>query len=435
MKNLKFLIALFSITLFTFTSCQKESLEDIQSGQETEMLSGEELPTTAAVSTEEIQAIRDQQIQSFKKEAQDGSLAFTRTSGATSRSRTITDINCGSTMNGTTRGETNTVSKYSGADKVYLLEVSSKKDVKLQLSNLRSDLDMFVAEVLVDGFGRKLIGTYLAADLQGGTSSETIDIALDRGEYFIIIETYGFESDFRLSVSCSGGPTTPNPEHCEDFQNLTAGYHVGISDQSNLWNLWSNTANDALVLHENSNSSNKVVKIDNSRFGYQDVVRDIIGLPLTRGWYTMEFDMYVAQNSVAEFLTEKTSSYGQEQGVKFKVKNNRLTITYRGKEYTANTRISSNTWTHVAMSFDMVNNRVIVLMNGIRITMRADTKLNSRNLGRKSIQGINFFGNEANSKFYIDNVCIQELEEGYDNPVMPFIINGSQIEEIDLTGA
>ena len=60
-----------------------------------------------------------------------------------------------------------------------------------------------------------------------------------------------------------------------------------------------------------------MVKIDNSRFGYQDIVRDIIGLPISSGWYTMKFDLYVANNSVAEFLTEKTGSYGAEQGFKF----------------------------------------------------------------------------------------------------------------------
>ena len=246
--------------------------------------------------------------------------------------------------------------------------------------------------------------------------SPLLNSILSRGEYFIIVETYEFESDFRLSLTCKGGPTTPAPRHCEDFQHLTASYDRGISDQSNLWNLWSNNANDGLVLHENSSSSNKVVKIDNSRFGYQDVVRDIIGLPISSGWYTMKFDLYVANNSVAEFLTEKTGSYGAEQGFKFKVNNGRLTITYRDRTFTTNTRIPTNTWTQVAMSFDMRHNRVTVLMNGIRVIMRADAKLASRNLGRKSIYGLNFFGNEYNSKFHIDNVCIQEIESEYDDP-------------------
>lgn len=441
MRTLRFLALLTLASFFCFTSCQKEALEETQEQlQSTEFISGEVLATTAGTNSAEIQAIRNEQIASFKKEAKTGTLQFEETTGrASSRSRSITDISCGTSINGTTRGETNTVSKYEGSDKVYLLNLDGKKDVSIQLSQLQSDLDLFVTEVLVDGFGRKFIGDYLTSGTKGGTSSEDIDLELSKGEYFIIVETYEFESNFKLSVSCKGDTQNPvpgpDPVHCENYQNLVANYDRGISEQSNLWNLWRGDFNDALVLHENSNSSNKVIKIDNSRFGHQDVVRDIIGLPISSGWYTMEFDLFVAGNSgVAEMLTEKTRSYGEEQGFKLKVENNQLKITHRNKVTTAKTRIPSNTWIRVAMSFDMVSNRIIVLINGVRITMRADAQRAKTNQGRRSIQGINFYGDEFRSKFHIDNVCINEIEIGHDDPTKPFCSGPDPcFEEIDLS--
>ena len=138
MRNSKIVIALFAITLFALTSCQKENIENThEAAQQTELLSGEELPTTAAVSKEEIQTIRKQQVESFKKEAQAGDLAFTEAgirslNSSSSRSRTITNISCGNTKNGTTRNETNTVSRYDGADKVYLLAMNNKQDIRIQ---------------------------------------------------------------------------------------------------------------------------------------------------------------------------------------------------------------------------------------------------------------------------------------------------------------
>lgn len=440
MKNLKVVFALVIATIFMLTSCQKEQMSDMQTASKSTTtandayLTGEELPIIETYSKEEISLIREEQMGSFAKEAKLGTRKFTANNGSSSsRSRTITDIACGDVKSGTTRGETNTVDIYPGADKVYLLEMSRADEVDFKLSNLRSDLDLFIAEVIVDNYGRQLIGNYLKSSDNEGNSEESFSIQLDKGAYFVIVETYEFGSDFQLSVKCrnQGGNTTPADRACEDYQSLSANYNYGIAAQSNHWNLWTNNANDGLVLHESAYAANKVVKFDNQRFGYQDVVRDIIGLPLTRGYYFMNFDLFVANNSIAEMLTEKTANYGQEQGFYLKVEGERLNIEYKGRSYTARTRIPSNTWHNVAMAFDLQANEITVLINGIRIIMRANGKIASSNTGRKSVQGINFFGSSSKSKFHIDNVCIEEVEPGYDSPIYSTTGN-SYGEVIDL---
>ncbi|MEM6317090.1 MAG: PPC domain-containing protein [Bacteroidota bacterium] len=422
MRNLKVVFAFVFATIFMLTSCQKDQMQDVQATQKSSLtndgdhLTGEELPTIESYDEEEIRRMRQDQITSFSKDVELGSMKFATTSNlASSRSRTVTPIDCGDVKSGTTRGETNTVDIYSGADKVYRVELDRAGKVEFDLSHMRSDLDLFVTELLEDNFGRQFIGNLLATSDNGGTDNERISLDLKAGKYFIVVETYQFGSDFKLSVNCenTGHPNPPTYKACEDYQTLRASYDEGISEQSNHWNLWSPYAEDGLVLYESSRSSNKVVKFDAQRFGYQDVVRDIIGLPLSRGYYFMDFDMWVAPNGVAEMYSEKTQYYGEEQGFKLKVQNEQLTITHKGQDYTAYTRIPSNTWHKVSMAFDLRENQITILINGIRIIMRANAQRNSSYNGQKSIQGIGFFTGERNSKFHIDNVCIEEVEPGY----------------------
>lgn len=428
MKNLKVVFALVFATIFMLTSCQKENLETVNTKtQQSNYLSGEELPTIESFTSAEVANIRQAQITSFTKEAKIGKMNFNETTAANSRSRTITDIKCGDVQDGTTRGETNTVDIYDGADKVYLLEMTESDKVTIDLSGLRGDLDLFLTTVLQDGFGRKVIGEFLGSSEKFDRDSESIELDLEKGAYFIIVETFDTASDFQLAITCEN--QNRPPVFCEDYQDLDDNYHEGISEQSNLWNIWGSTARDGLVLHETVTSANKVVKIDFRRFGYQDVVRDITGLPLTNGIYEMNFDLFTT-SGVTEMLSEKTPNYGQEQGFKIRIDNGQLVVTHKRKETRARTRLQRNTWHNVNMFLDIKHNEIFVQTNGLMIIMNADARIDATRKGRKSIQGINFFGNEANSKFHVDNVCVTEYEPGYDIPTK--ITSDAGYEVIDL---
>jgi hypothetical protein len=418
------------------TSCKKEGQEMQTTIQETERVTGEDLPQTEAISAEEISKMRQAKISSYTKEVEKNILKPVEITSiqANSRSRTVTNIACGDTKSGTTRGETNTIDVFSNnigkSDKIYLLETSQRGKVRINLTHLQSDLDLFVFEVAKDNYGREYIGNELYSSYNEDRDAEYIEGELDRGKYFIIVETYRFESNFQLSVKCDNGSggNHPYPTFCEDYQNLYTSYTTGISEQSNHWKLWDYYSRDGLVLLENYNSNNKVVKLDNSRFGYQSTVRELTGVTLTRGYYTMKFDLYIPSTNRANFSTEKTRFFGQEQGFDITIENGRLSIEHKGSTYTANNRVPTNRWISVQMAFDIVNDKITVIINNdIQITMNASAN-KSYCYGRKSIQGINFFTNSYNSKFHIDNVCVTEIEPGV---TYPFTIS-SITESIDL---
>ena len=431
MKNRINLCLLVASSLLIF-SCSKDS-EFIEANDKTglqdqpitQSKTGEDLPISH-FDDDKMVVEKLFQIESFKKELENqNDLQFTeietvKNVTGLAKSRSISPINCGDVKFGTTINETNTVSQYYGADKVYILSLDKRTEIELTLANLNSDLDLFLAEVLQDSYGRKLIGSYLASSTLGGSNSESIHRELDKGEYFIIVETYSSESSFSIGVDCGfSNPGGPNPIDCEDMESYN--YWTGITQQSNFWNKWTSSTNDGKVKYENYRLDNKVVKFDAGRFGYQDVVRDIIGLPLNHGWYTMSFDIWVASGHEATFLSEKTERYGQEQGFKIKLNNGFLSVTHKGRQYNAQTRLPQNSWVSVYMSFDITYNTIYVVVDSITIIMEASAQRSSSSNGRKSIEGVNFYTDSSNSKFHIDNVCVEELEPGYDDPTIDSI--------------
>ncbi len=426
MKNLVKLFSILTLAIL-ITSCEKDQFQESYFDESQTDLSGELMGEK--VSQQEFENLskaisktnRNTKIADFSnKELQEDLL----------RSRYIYPIQCGSLVYSTTLGETNTVSVYTGADKVYELKLDSKTDLEFNLNQLYTDLDLFLAEVVTDASGRKLIGNYLGQSTNAANQDETIKTTLEKGNYFVIVETYNYEGPFALEVKCKkvNGPWT----HCEDFENLVTSYSQGVSQQSAFWTKWSNQAGDGLVLYENSQYNNKVVKFDARRFGYQDAVRSIIGLPLSAGLYEVNFKMYIPAYKRADFLTEKTQQFGEEQGHMFTLENGTSTLKYRGNTYSAYTKYDSDKWIDIVMYFDMENNLTYTYIdNKVLFITDARSKINSRNWGLNSIFGINFFTKRYNSKFHIDNVCIVEHIPGYDDPLkIKYDING--IETIDM---
>jgi hypothetical protein len=417
MKKLNLVFIILFATIFFMTSCKKEGQEMTTTLQDTERITGETLPKTEGISSEEIDRIRQAKILSYTKESQKNSLETTEFNGVqtNARSRTITNIACGNTKYGTTRGETNTIDVYTGkSDKIYFLETNKRGEIEINLTHLQSDLDLFVFEAKQDNYGRKYIGRELHSSDNFDVNNENIKAELDRGTYYIIIETYKFESNFQLSVKCRGGNSTT--KFCEDYQNLQASYSRGITEQSNHWKLWDNNANDALVLYEKQNSNNKVVKIDKQRFQHQDVVRELTGSTLSRGRYITEFDLYIPSSSRVDFLSEKTRYFGQKQGFAITINNGVLSVKNGGRSTFGSYQIPTNTWIKVLIDFNITNNKILVLVNrNSLIMMDASANLESCH-GSKSIHGINFYTKASNSKFHIDNMCITEIEPNSDYP-------------------
>src|SRR5690606_34880280 len=141
-------------------------------------------------------------------------------------------------------------------------EVNKKSDIKITLSRMSEDLDLYLSEIFVDAYGRELVGNLLAKSERGGVDDEEITTKVNAGEYFIIVDSYNSSGRFTLTAQ---DITPPRPgTFCEDYDNLTATLHAGygISRQSDTWNLWEPSSGDGRVLYEDRITDNKVVKMD-----------------------------------------------------------------------------------------------------------------------------------------------------------------------------
>jgi hypothetical protein len=244
-----------------------------------------------------------------------------------SRSRLWYPLSCGYYHTGSTLGETSSATFYPGPDRIYILRLREEKAVEITLSHLSSDHDLFVAKL--DTVGSSLrIGSTLATSLHTGTDWERVSIILPPGNYLAIADAYTSAGSYRMGFVCA---TPSYSMACENYDDLTASYTSGISVQSTLWRNWSVYSNDGKVLHESyARPTNKVVKFDHSRFGYQNAVRSFTNYHIIGGAFEISFDAYVPAGKKAEFISEKLSRFGSagEQGFYFKLDNGRIYALY-----------------------------------------------------------------------------------------------------------
>jgi len=342
------------------------------------------------------------------------------------RARGVEGISFGYSIHSSTVNQGNSISRnfgHPGEDRVYKLEINTNADIKITLSQMNTDLDLYLSEIYEDAYGRELVGNLLAKSERGGTNDEEITIKVNAGEYFIIVDSYTNSGRFTLTAQDITPP--PPPRFCEDYENLTATHHpgYGISRQTNTWSLWEPNAGDGRVLYEDGFTDNKVVKMDWGRFYYQDVVRTLIGLPITHGLYTMDFKMYVPYGYSSGFRSEKLVETGRnhsESGFKITIDEyGRLTFIQNGITKHSNYRVSQDRWIDINLVFDMTYNTIYAVIDHSVIVYFSASAPRFRYGGyMKSIAGMNFFANESGMKYHIDDVCVTEIEPGYENPII-----------------
>ena len=430
MKNL---LKLFTIAIFigSLTSCADEFSSNEYEDQMTDAmqatdLSGESLPE---IDPSEFNEYAKEEymnkIESNQREYND--VSKTELTEDLLRDNNITTINCGSDFWSTTSGQSSTVEIHANQpDQLYKIVLPTKKRIKVDLYNLSKDLDLFIYSSW-RFWGVDFVGSEVAKNIQFGTTSETVDVELEAGTYYIIVESWATPGSFKLRTNCYNPvPVTS----CRYHEDLNPSYNYGVSYQSDRWCKWPG-ANDGKVLNMSPTDGNNVVKFDGSRFGYQDAVRHLGELPLSGGVYTISWYMYIPSGKRAEFVTEKTDHAGQEQGVYFKLDNGHITTKHAGHTASAGTHYPESQWFKVKMIVDM-NNRRVYTRIGNSVTIKATTRktVNSSINRSNKIFGIDFFTKVYSSKFHIDNVCVTEgLEGGHSIPSMYWGVS----ESIDLT--
>lgn len=197
-----------------------------------------------------------------------------------------TVISCGQTINGTTsngannfessdyRNCHNTNSSFNAKDKLYKIEVNSTSTLRVRLSGLSDDLDIFLLE---DCSPAKCI----AKSTNDGTRTDEIVLPNARGTYYIVVDGYRSQEQgaFNLRVTC-GGTTPSRPDFYISNATISdnsvqPGQIISGECRQNVANASSNySVNMAYVLSSNTT------------FGSSDVVldTDVSTLSPTDSW-------------------------------------------------------------------------------------------------------------------------------------------------------
>ena len=417
------------VLLLVITSCQQDDFDTIEESipveevPESGILTGDEIEPTHKEEGQherELQAELDEKFKTLNLNAE----LLISEDQMKARSRYYYPLSCGYYNIGRTTDETNTASFYPGPDRIYFFTLSSTRQVRITLTDMRADHDLFLTHVQRDALGRMRMGSTITTSLRTGFDDESIDVVLPAGRYFMVVDSYRGTSSFKLKLNCSN-PVYTN--QCKNHDNLIASYSNGISNQSSFWRKWSTSANDGKVLYESySTYPNKVVKFDQPRFGYQDAVRSLTNYHIIGGSFEMDFDLYIPSGKKGEFVSEKLSRFGSygEQGFYVKLENGRIYVKHGGRYRLASTRYPTNRWFKVKIIYYMNSDRIYIRFDdNLMVEVTASRTVNSRSTSIRSIWGLNFTADRSNSKFHIDNICVKR----YTGSGSPWLIGANEM--------
>jgi len=213
--------------------------------------------------------------------------------------------------------------------------------------------------------------------------------------YGEIIGSLGFWSndlDGSLEIqslihSCT--KSTGNNNNCswgDDFESYRSGAKVAYDNEggnSEKWHRWSNNSPSGVV------TANKTLEFNNRKYGFQDVVFNL-GIQSTN-IYKVSWKMYIESNSLAYFNVQHTNNSNDFiSGGKYKVTFRETSARYQ------------NRWFDVDLYVDLDRNKLkLVVDNGRDVLERNYTS---------TLGGINFAA-YPNAHFYIDDICMQEVNQ------------------------
>jgi len=123
-------------------------------------------------------------------------------------------LNCsdnvmGNTANGEDNFQSYNSTDYTGSELIYTFTLANNGTVDIQLTGLNADLDVFLLSACDP------VNAIIDGSINGGNDSENINVNVNAGTYFIIVDGYaGAQSTFNLALSCDGGTgncNTPPP--------------------------------------------------------------------------------------------------------------------------------------------------------------------------------------------------------------------------------
>ncbi len=234
MRNLNIILVTILFAAFTFTSCEKESITELQDS------------TTTVAATNE-RGIPAAGIHIVNEAVQTQATAKTISQRASSRSRTVTAIDCGTDYDGCTKGQGSSLNinnypscirdlnaSFNGEDQLFYLVVPSTPEAivtyEIELTGMSQDLDLFLLALDANGY----IADCKAISINAGATDEKISVTgLAPGAYAVVVDAYkgGIVSHFNLAVYCSAVSANP-PTITETAASQVTSVQFGIKDEN-----------------------------------------------------------------------------------------------------------------------------------------------------------------------------------------------------------
>ena len=169
-----------------------------------------------------------------------------------------------------------------------------------------------------------------------------------------------------------------------DFESMPVGANVSDDQKggnSEKFSKWTPNSPDGIV------TADKTLEINNSKYGFQDVVFTL-GIQ-SRNIYKVSWQMYIESNSLAYFNVQHTNNWRNfKSGGEFRRTFGTNLTQYQGR------------WFDVELYVDLDRNKLKLIVDDGRYI--AEETYNS------TLGGINFAA-YPNAHFYIDNICMQEV--------------------------
>ena len=400
---------LIAVTFFAFTSCQKEQIS-VPVKTEATNAADQAIPEKEE-NTDPKLKIETQGI-GFQENLFTTEISSPRVlkQMAHSRSPIVFDdvVLCGDNLWDTNKGKGNgfngsvyvnqgclsTNYGFLGEDASYLLWVEDAGGYDIQLSNVSVDLDIFLFSLKEDGS----LGQCLGYSIQGGTSKELISVGLDLGIYALIVDApyTGTVSDYALSITCA---VVSNLELCDYFD----AYNNGAAITNNYdWIKYLPHSGDGYISNARGLNSTQSLYCDDDT----DIV-NLIGKEYKSGVHYLSWAMYVPSGKSGAFIFEKYAQPGKENSIRvFMRSNGKIDIYAKGQLFHSPFTYKQNQWVDIDVTYSLNQGQCALSIDGNHIAnFSATVQALSSSAGQKRLAGINFWGFESNSEFYIDDLC------------------------------
>ncbi len=333
-------------------------------------------------------------------------------------------ISCGQTIQGHTLDETNDFTgydydcyygnyDYKGNDKVYKIHVPYYSTLKIDLTYLTDNLDLF----LLNSCGDYV--ECLGKSTNGGKQEEHITLYNAQGTYYIVVDAhyYGLTAGYLLTANCHPVSLAtcecydyPYYSVCEDFDDRTYG---PISSQVDCWSTWSGIEEGNEDPHVRGTSSDKYLKMEG--VGYDWDPQENVVLKLgnrTNGKYELKFKMYVKGAKKAyfsilhEFNAGGTDDDELAQEVVF-FENNFAHLRVNNKYY--DFYYNHDEWIDVYQQIDLGSGWTTLYIDGVLIGDWDFAQQHDSPNGTNKLSGLNFrtFGNKY--LYHVDDITLKKV--------------------------